>query len=67
MAHDSMEVTALHSIAEEYDARAAAERVIESADNDDFRVDSKLVMIARHMADANQTSALYSFKVPVSC
>jgi len=30
-------------------------------------VDSKLVMIARHMADANQTSALYSFKVPVSC
>lgn len=70
MAHDNMEATALlHRIAGEYDARAAAERVIEPSESVDgkFRVNSDLLKIVQRMDDANQAPALYSFKVPVSC
>jgi hypothetical protein len=79
MADGGLEATALLRIAAEYDARAAAEHVIgqfKSADDNEFRVQDKLAIIARQradakiareMADANQNSELYSFKVPVSC
>jgi hypothetical protein len=71
-----MEATALLRIAEEYDARAAAEHVIgsfRSTDDNEFHVDDRLAIIACQRADANiaremaQNSKLYLFKVPVSC
>jgi hypothetical protein len=79
MADGGLEATALLHIAAEYDARAAAEHIIgqfKSADDNEFRMNDKLAIIAcqmadakiaREMADTDQNSELYSFKVPVSC
>jgi hypothetical protein len=59
----------LQQIAERYDARAAKERrAVESrADQEGGGgVDSTLPIIALNVAGAKQSSALWSFKVPVS-